>query len=115
MKLKKQYLRAVSGALAASVMAAMILTSCGGTTPPASSSNPASSSTNTSQPSSSSSSSSSDAFSVGVVGDVFGVPLETVYYGGSEAAWKQIDIATGNDKLSSAEKHYNTKLIDLHF
>ncbi len=63
MKLKKQYLRAVSGALAASIMAAMILTSCGGTTPPASSSNPASSSTNTSQPSSSSSSSSSDASS----------------------------------------------------
>lgn len=57
----------------------------------------------------------SDAFSVGVVGDVFGVPLETVYYGGSEAAWKQIDIATGNDKLSSAEKHYNTKPTDLHF
>lgn len=57
----------------------------------------------------------SDAFSVGVVGDVFGVPLETVYYGGSEAAWKQIDIATGNDKLSSAEKHYNAKPTDLHF
>lgn len=63
MKLKKQCLRAVSGALAASVMAAMILTSCGGTTPPASSSNPASSSTSTSQPSSSSSSSSSSASS----------------------------------------------------
>lgn len=57
----------------------------------------------------------SDAFSVGVVDDVFGVPLETVYYGGSEAAWKQIDIATGNDKLSSAEKHYNAKPTDLHF
>lgn len=63
MKLKKQCLRAVSGVLAASVMAAMVLTSCGGTTPPASSSNPASSSTSTSQPSSSSTSSSSSVSS----------------------------------------------------
>lgn len=56
----------------------------------------------------------SDAFSVGVAGDVFGVPLETVYFGGSEAVWKQIDIATGNDKLSSAEKHYNAKPTDMY-
>ena len=59
MKLKKQCLRAVSGVLAASVMAAMVLTSCGGTNPPASSSQPTSSSTSTSQPSSSSTSGSS--------------------------------------------------------
>lgn len=57
----------------------------------------------------------SDAFSVGVAGDVFGVPLETVYYGGSEAAWNQIDIATGNDKLASAVKHFGAKPTDLSF
>ena len=56
-----------------------------------------------------------DAFGVGVAGDMFGVPLENVYYGGSEAAWNQIDIATGNDKLASAVKHFGAKPTDLSF
>ena len=54
-----------------------------------------------------------DAFSTGVVGDVFGTPLKTVYYGGTEEAWNKIEIEKGNDKLLSAQKVYNAKPGDM--
>ena len=54
-----------------------------------------------------------DAFSTGVTGGFFGVALENVYYGGSQADWEKIDIAAGNEKLFSAEKRYNAKPADL--
>lgn len=51
----------------------------------------------------------SDAFDGGS-----GCPLEDVYYGGSEAGWNQIDIATGNSRLDMAQKHYDAKPTDLY-
>lgn len=55
----------------------------------------------------------SDAFGMGATGGVFAVPMKTVYYGGTEEAWKKISIEKGNEKLTSAELVFSAKPGDM--
>lgn len=55
----------------------------------------------------------SDAFGMGATGGTFAVPMKTVYYGGTEEAWKKISIEKGNEKLTSAKLVFSAKPGDM--